>query len=803
MKTIIFLVIVMMAAVCNADDIGGITDAHQVNPLLSQTTDSGSQTPREDSDAPLPQIDPEPLARESAVQIETAVKGRIFEKGTRKPLSDISVYIRNVDSGQIASTVMTDSHGRFLVRLPTGRFNIIIAAVGYDKFEKSIAVENDPIDNLVIRLLPKVINPYQMVVRQKKSGSEVSSQNISGQEADQTAGSGRDVLTSVKNMPGINSFSVFNGIGDGLIIRGSNQEDSIISVGDHSIPGYYHFMGFESIIEPELVESIDYIAGGFSARYGDALGGVISLNIKDPGTDRFGGYANLSWMSTSFMLEGPLGKNDSFAFGMKRGFIDTYIRAVEDYDEDNENNIDYVEYPSYYDGTALFKHTISAGNHIKLIGIGSRDSLEANQDDVEVSERFSDRVEYKSGFITLIGEWEYKKGDLTSVLSPIISYHDTYVDMGSRAYFKQDFYTYGLSEKIIYQAGPLHRLTGGARLMFDYVDLDADYFAPPKEGEISYDYYDQEMRSKENISLFYPMVFLMDQIQLGALTVTPGINASYDTYNEDMLVDPRISLKYQLTSATTLKGATGLYSKKPDIDESVAPWGTKGLQPEKSIHYILGVEHQFSDSVLLDIQGYYKQLDDLVVRIDKDDPSSYSNEGSGHVYGAELLLRHQMTDNFFGWLAYSYSVARRKDGPNEPERYFDNDITHNLKAVVNYKPSRYWSFGLRYEYASGKPYTDLLNVETLYDVDSDEYRPIYDGPINDDRLKPYHQLDLRIDKYWLFNRFILSTYLDIRNVLQNRNITDIAYNEDYTQSEEMLSVSSQVPLIFLGLKVDF
>ena len=792
-----------MAAVCNADDKDGTIDTHQFNPLLPEITDSDSQTPGQVGDAPPGQIKPEPFARESAAQIEMAVNGRIVEKGTRKPMGDIAIYIRNVDTGQISSTVVTDSHGRFLVRLPAGRFKIIIAAMGYDKFEKSIDIETDPMDNLVIRLIPKVINPYQMVVRQKKSSSEVSSQNISGQEANQTAGSGRDVLTSIKNMPGINSFSVFNGIGDGLIIRGSNQEDSIISVGEHSIPGYYHFMGFESIIEPELVESIDYIAGGFSARYGDALGGVVSLNLKDPRTDRFGGYANLSWMSTSFMLEGPLSKNDSFAFGMKRGFVDTYIRAVENYDENNENNIDYVEYPSYYDGNALFKHAISAGNHIKLIGIGSRDSLEAHQDDASVSERFSERIDYQSGFATLIGEWEYKTGDLTSILSPIISYHDTNIDMGRRAYFKHTFNTYGLSEKLIYQASPSHRLTGGVQLICDYVDLNANYFVPPKEGEISYDYYDQEMRSKENLSLFYPALFLMDQIQLGPMTVTPGINASYDAYNEHMLVDPRLSLKYQLTSATALKGATGLYSKRPDLDESVAPWGTKGLKPEKSIHYVMGVEHRFSDTVHLDVQGYYKQLDDLVVRIDPDDPSSFGNEGSGHVYGAEFLLRHQMTDNFFGWLAYSYSIARRKDGPDEAERYFDNDVTHNLKAVVNYKPSRYWSFGLRYEYASGKPYTDLLNVETVYDVDSDEYRPIYNGPINEDRLKSHHQLDLRIDKYWLFNRFILSTYLDIRNVLQNRNVADIVYNEDYTQSEEMLSVSSQVPLIFLGIKVDF
>jgi outer membrane cobalamin receptor len=217
----------------------------------------------------------------------------------------------------------------------------------------------------------------------------------------------------------------------------------------------------------------------------------------------------------------------------------------------------------------------------------------------------------------------------------------------------------------------------------------------------------------------------------------------------------------------------------------------------------LGVEQQLGDALSLDIQGFYKYLDDLVVRIDETDPSRYANEGSGRVYGAELLLRHQLTDKFFGWLSYSYSVARRKDGPDQAERYFDNDITHNLKTVLNYKPSRYWSLGLRYEYASGKPYTDLLDVETVYDVDSDTYRPVYNGSINNKRLKPHHQIDLRIDKYWLFNHFILSTYIDARNVLQNKNETGIIYNQDYTDSEKVYSVSSQVPLIFLGIKVDF
>jgi hypothetical protein len=782
-----------MAMVCRMEAV-------QARSALNQP---GGEIKSGENQASISSPQPEEDTADASTQATIEVNGRVIEKGSRLPLADIAVYIKDVQTGRVQETLSSDDQGYFRVRLPPGEYTLIIAAMGYDKLEKKILIQASPLDDLKLRLIPKVINPYQMVVRQKRRSVEVSSQHISGQEANQTAGSSRDVLTSIKNMPGVSSVTAFNGYGDGLIIRGAEQEDSIISVGDHPIPAYYHFGGFESIIEPELVASIDYIAGGFSAEYGDALGGVVSLNLREPRTDRLGGYVNLSWMSASFLLEGPIGERDSLAFGMKRGFLDYYVRLVEKADDNNEDRIDYVEYPTYYDATALYSHSFTADNQIKLIGIGSNDALKITQDDDTVSERFSDRTTYHNRFATLIGEWERQEGGLESVFSPMVTHFRVQLDEGERAYFKQTVNRLALSEKLVYKPDQTHRWSAGVRMTLDNADLDANYFAPAKEGEISNNYYDEELRTDRQISLFYPAVFVMDQIRLGSWTLTPGLNASYDTYNNHELVDPRFSLRYRLTETTALKGATGLYSKRPGLDESISPWGTKGLKPERSIHGVLGVEQRLSETLFLDLQGYYKHLDDLVVRIDENDPSRYANEGSGKVYGAEVLLRHQMTDNFFGWLSYTYSVARRKDGPGASERYFDNDITHDLKAVLNYKPSRYWSFGLRYEYASGKPYTDLLNVETIYDVDSDTYRPRYDGSINNKRFKPHHQLDLRIDKYWLFDHFILSTYIDVRNVFQSKNETGIVYNSDYTDSEKVYAVSSTVPLIFLGIKVDF
>lgn len=739
------------------------------------------------------------------------VGGILLEKGTRKVLSGITIYIRAGSGKKILATLTTDKKGEFQCRLDPGDYTLIIAAVGYDKFEEEIHVTVDKENYLKLRLVPLTISPYEIIVRERKESSEVSNQQLNTEEFNQIPGTSRDVLSSIKNLPGVASVSVFNGYGNGIVIRGSAQEDSLFLVNNHAMgnysitTGFYHFGGIESIIEPELIESVDYIAGGFSAEYGDALGGVVSLNVKDPRTDRLGGYANLSVLSTSFMLEGPINDKDSFAVSLKRGFLGWYIETVEDFNDDDDNNIDYVEYPTYYDGSIIYRHAFSKDHDLKITTVAKSDSMDIKGDVDFVSERSSGHNYYKERFISMIGEWDYRTDKFRSTFSPVISYSYADAHISDRAYHKQFFDTYALNEKLEYQLSDAQRLIGGIGLKMIAAKIDSYSFALQKEGELPNPEYDREMRLEKDFFFYYPSLFLMDQIRLGRFTLTPGLNTIYDTHNEQALADPRFSLKYQLTEDTALKGATGLYSKMPLYDESVAPWGTKGLKPEKSIHGILGVEHQFNENITLDVQTYYKSFYDMVVRIDDLDPSRYDNVGSGHAYGAEILLRHQMTDHFFGWLSYAYSVARRKDGPGEDERYFDSDIPHNLTAVVSYKPNRYWSFGLKYTYASGLPYNDvdLDTLETLYDADTDTYYPLYYGPINNGRLKDRQQLDLRIDKYWIFNNFILSTYLDVRNVLQNKNIIGKAYNKDYSQREDALSIDSYIPLVFLGLKLDF
>ena len=56
------------------------------------------------------------------------------------------------------------------------------------------------------------------------------------------------------------------------------------------------------------------------------------------------------------------------------------------------------------------------------------------------------------------------------------------------------------------------------------------------------------------------------------------------------------------------------------------------------------------------------------------------------------------------------------------------------------------------------------------------------GPVNTDRLSDYHSLDLRVDKTFLFKKWVLKLYLDVYNVYNRRNEEVAQLSYDFTRS---------------------
>jgi hypothetical protein len=130
-------------------------------------------------------------------------------------------------------------------------------------------------------------------------------------------------------------------------------------------------------------------------------------------------------------------------------------------------------------------------------------------------------------------------------------------------------------------------------------------------------------------------------------------------------------------------------------------------------------------------------------------------------------------------VAYTFSRSQRRDSTGGPLRLFDNDQTHVLTAIASYKLPAGWEVGARFRFATGNPLTPITGARR--DDLTDVFIPIF-GPVNSQRLPNFHQLDVRVDKNFIFDQWSLDVYLDLTNAYNRPAKEGVLYNYNYSQS---------------------
>jgi hypothetical protein len=292
--------------------------------------------------------------------------------------------------------------------------------------------------------------------------------------------------------------------------------------------------------------------------------------------------------------------------------------------------------------------------------------------------------------------------------------------------------------------------------------------------------------------------------------VTPGVRASHAFLNGQTryAIEPRLWMRYQMFEGTQLKGSVGLYTQPPDAaDVEPAPFGTPTLIHEKSFQSSLGIEQKLTDALNVDITGYYNRRFDNVVSpgatIVNEDGSVVrnrsSNDGLGRAYGLEVLLRHDVTKNFFGWLAYTFNRSEARRVGQEKYVLTSNDQTHILTLVGSYRLPAGFEVGARFRYVTGSPRTPLVHNYDIYNADSNRFSATSGEP-GSIRLRAFNQLDLRVDKSFLFDSWTLTAYLDVQNVYNAQNVEATFFDYRFRQEIEVPGI----PILpILGLKGSF
>ncbi|GAB4304646.1 MAG: TonB-dependent receptor [Myxococcota bacterium] len=720
--------------------------------------------------------------------------GRVLERGTRAPIVGASVYIVN----QNLETI-TDEDGRFEFRgVKWGLVQISVPVVDYETLNVSEVLKENELLELTLYIERTNYTEYSVTVRGKKPKKEVTRRTIEVEEILKVPGTQGDALKVIQNLPGAARSPGLSGM---IILRGADPEDTNVYLEGIGIPFLYHFGALSSVVNSNILKSVDVYPGNYGVYYGRAIGGAVEVKTRPAKSDRWHGQADINMIDSSIMFETPIGENASIIVAGRRSYFDFLMKLAIPKDAP----INMLVAPRYYDYQLRLDYAPHKDHSFMFFFLGDDDKMELILSDPSAMNDFN----LSNGFQLLIPRWTWKITDkLTMEMTPSLQYFHFTIDVGDLTggtHAKERAYSMDLREHFTFEFNKQLTFNLGGMLYVGQDKIAIRAPRPPKEGEVPTMYSSSEFLTLEDEfqwvsgSIYFETIYFpIERWQL-----IPGVRFDRFDFIEANTVDPRFSTRFRLREETSLKGAVGLYHQSPQGDEMVEKFGNPELGPENSIQYSLGFEEQLSELISLDVTGFYKDLNNLVSRSDKIVErngemmtENYSNEGEGRAYGAEFMLRHEVGKYFFGWLAYTLSWSERKDMATGDWRPFDWDQRHILTLLGTFRLPKNWEVGARFRFVTGNAITPLNG--STYDTDAFNYIP-YPGKTNSDRLPPFHQLDIRVDKKFIWNWVIMSIYLDVINVYFHKHAEGEIYNYDWTEKEYFIFA----PIIpSLGIKLE-
>ncbi len=721
--------------------------------------------------------------------------GRVLIAGTRTPLAGAAVEISR--DGAPVSTLVTGADGSFeSPGLPAGRYTVKVEAEGYEPFASS--EELLPSERVSVRYDVAPTAPAdgeEVVVQGARPHREVTRRSISRRELERVPGTSGDALRAIQNLPGVARPPALSGL---LVVRGNADQTTPVFVDGLWVPTIYHFGGLSSVVPTEMLDEVNFYPGNFGVKYGRALAGVVDAHLRETRNDgRYHGLLQLDLIDVRALAEGPvpLASGWNFIGGFRRSHVDAWLVPLI---ENEDTQIEGA--PVYYDWQLILDRRPTKNSYLRIGMLGYDDRIRlVNESSASGGALASSNASFGVGAIYKVHLSEDSDVEFTTSIARSrqrIAISTILADTEALGVLARG----ELVTKIL----PNTTLRTGYDILLAPYNLKGQLPEDPGGGQDLGPFITVPTRSFDHSALFFlPAVY-------GELAVRPskrselvsGVRLDYTHEGRNVNVSPRMTARYDLVPGsprTTLKGGSGLFFQAPGLGETVLSDRETHLRSTRSWQNSLGIEQEIGDHVEASLEGFYNLLDDVIGRApDESGVIRYNNLAKGRIFGAELMLRYRADERFFGWISYTLSRSERTWSPGEPSELFDLDQPHILTVLGSYTLGAGWELGARFRFVSGNLYTPCNGG--LYSSIATQYLCLQ-GPTNSDRLPPFHQLDVRVDKRWVFSSFTLGAYLDLINAYNRTNPDFMGYNFDYSQRKPATASLPIVPS--LGLRGEF
>ncbi len=729
--------------------------------------------------------------------------GYIKNRFSKEPIAGVKVEIEGFGEST------TDELGHFEFKeVPLGKHSITISGPNLTTVSTEEELEKGKKLSVKYALEPKEeaeegeASDLEIVVVAPKIQKEVVSTEIKAEEGRRVPGTQGDTLKVVQNLPGVARASFGSGA---LVVWGAAPQDTRVYIDGIHVPLLYHGGGIRSVFAGDLVRAINLAPGGYGAEYGRGLGGLVTIDTRALRTTGVHGFVAADAIDSAVMVEAPLSSSTQIAIAGRKSYLDKTLSLFTSKDVN-----DFVPIPDYYDGQVKLTHTLGTNETVDVLFITSRDALTRTLANADPAQDKSDYtltnfqrvgVTYKKtmadGSNVLLTPWVGLDHELTQD-----SYGGTptVLDTRSKSFGFRSAYRGRVDEHVILSAGL------DVEGSFSSLSRRGSVTLPAREGDISV--FGQPPSVLENADSWNTQIlslapyaqadfgFIGDRLHIvpgvriepylnSASRRTPGTSADdppRGVTQETTAVDPRLSASFQVDPRLSFKAAWGLYHQSPEAADLSSVFGNPTLNIEHGWNVLAGDTFKFSDAISLEQVLFYSKSGDLVTRNPSSTPflaQALVQDGQGRAYGMQILLRHELSKHFFGWLSYTLMRSERKDHPDLPWRLFDYDQTHVATVVGSYDLGAGFELGARFRYATGFPRTPV--VSTFTSVRRDLYEGLDYGPQNSIRIPAFVQLDARIAKRFEASWGKAEFYLDVQNVTDRDNPEEIVYNYNFTK----------------------
>ena len=728
---------------------------------------------------------------------DTKISGKVFDKYTGQPIEFANVSIVEMGLGAI-----TDSLGIFEINnVNPGIYNLQVSFIGYRTeilYELKLTPSRDIYQTIELEQVGNNLDEIELNAEPIFSNENpISIKDIGASEIKRSPGGNRDISKVIQSFPGVASSTSFR---NDIIIRGGAPNENVFYLDGIEVPNINHFStqgssgGPVGMLNVDLIESVDYLSGGFPANRGNTLSSIFESSQKTGNPDKLNMNFTLGSSDVALLFDGPLSSKSSFVFSARKSYLQFLFKALQ---------LPFL--PEYNDMQFKYLNRLSDQSELTIIGLGAIDNFSLNKeanDGVNDLETLN-RNQYILDNIPVNDQWNYTIGTRYRYFIPKGGFHTLVISRNhlNNTAVKYDDNIENIENLILdYSSEEIEN-----KFRYEYtikkwgwdlnVGAGTDYVQYLNEtynkisnsnGEII------EINYDSSLDFFKTALFAQatNQFFNNRVMLSLGFRTDFNNYNKFMSnifnqFSPRASLSYYLKSNLKFSINSGLYYQLPPYTvmgyrEGNALINQDELKYIECAHYVSGFEYITNTNTKISLEGFYKKYDNYpyLVRnsislanlgadfgVIGDEPVTSSSQG--RTYGLEFFAQRKLTKGIYGLLSYTFSYSQFSNAENSTNYLPSSwDQRHIVNLCAAKKFSRNWEVGLKWRYTSGSPYTPYDEPLSMQiDVWSVNGQGILDySNINSLRNPSFHQLDIRIDKKYYFKKWTLNLYLDIENI---------------------------------------